>query len=277
MKPMWLLILLGLSCSALAQTPEEKGLEIAVEADRRDTGFHDTTAALQMLLRNRQGDESTRDIRVRTLEQLDDGDKSLTIFDEPADVKGTAFLSFTHKSGPDDQWLYLPALKRVKRISSRNRSGPFMGSEFAYEDLSSQEVEKYRYKYLRDENYEGKDCFVLERYPVDENSGYTRQVVWIDKQEYRAHKVVFYDRKNALLKTLVYRKYNQYPAKYSPPQSMHRDNHPATRSTLLTCIHYKCRNTSTYSDLPRSTLDLVRDRACQPAMLCRPQLPPPST
>ena len=258
MKPTLLLILLSLSCSALAQTPEEKGLEIVVEADKRDTGFHDSTAALQMLLRNRQGDESTRDIRVRTLEQLDDGDKSLTIFDEPADVKGTAFLSFTHKSGPDDQWLYLPALKRVKRISSRNKSGPFMGSEFAYEDLSSQEIEKYTYKYLRDENYEGKDCFVLERYPVDENSGYTRQVVWIDKQEYRPHKVVFYDRKNAQLKTLIYREYNQYLDKYWRAHSMHMENHLTGKSTLLTWSDYKFRTGLTERDFNRNTLDRVR-------------------
>ena len=155
MKPLLLLILASLPLSCLAQTDEERGLEIAVEADRRDSGFHDSRASMKMILRNRQGDESIRLIRVRTLEQEDDGDKSLTTFDQPADVKGTNFLSFTHKSGPDDQWLYLPALKRVKRISSRNKSGPFMGSEFAYEDLSSQEVEKYTYRYLRDEVYEG--------------------------------------------------------------------------------------------------------------------------
>ena len=140
MKHLWLLTLLSLPFNLLAQTAEERGLEIAVEADRRDTGFHDSQASMRMILRNKRGDESTREIRVRTLEQLDDGDKSLTIFDRPADVRGTNFLTFTHKTGPDDQWLYLPALKRVKRISSRNKSGPFMGSEFAYEDISSQEV-----------------------------------------------------------------------------------------------------------------------------------------
>jgi len=151
MKHLWMLTLLSLPFNLAAQTAEQRGLEIAVEADRRDTGFHDSQAAMRMILRNKRGDESTREIRVRTLEQLDDGDKSLTIFDKPADVRGTNFLTFTHKTGPDDQWLYLPALKRVKRISSRNKSGPFMGSEFAYEDLSSQEIEKYTYKYLRDE------------------------------------------------------------------------------------------------------------------------------
>ena len=171
MKNSWLLILLSLPLSVLAQTAEQRGLEIAIEADHRDSGFHDSRASLQMVLRNKQGGESIREIRVRTLEQQDDGDKSLTIFDQPADVKGTNFLSFTHKSGPDDQWLYLPALKRVKRISSRNKSGPFMGSEFAYEDLSSQEVEKFTYKYLRDENCESMNCFVIERDPVDKYSG----------------------------------------------------------------------------------------------------------
>ena len=117
------------------------------------------------------------------------------MFDKPRDVKGTAFLSFSHAVGADDQWLYLPALKRVKRIASRNKSGPFMGSEFAYEDLSSFEVEKYTYKFLRDETCEGGTCYVVEQYPVDKNSGYTRRVVWLDHNEYRVWKIDFYDRK----------------------------------------------------------------------------------
>lgn len=149
-----------------AETAEEKGLAIAIEADKRDTGFGDSTADMIMELRNKQGDSSTRYIRIKTLEVKDDGDKSLSIFDQPADVKGTAFLTFSHAIEPDEQWLYLPALKRVKRINSKNKSGPFMGSEFAYEDISSQEVEKYTYKYLRDEIINGIDCFVIEQYPL---------------------------------------------------------------------------------------------------------------
>ena len=117
----WLLIipLLALPLAETrGQTPEEKGLAIAVEADRRDMGWVDQSADMQMSLRNRQGQGSERVIRIRTLEVLGDGDKSLTIFDTPRDVKGTAFLSFTHATEPDDQWLFLPALNRVKRISS---------------------------------------------------------------------------------------------------------------------------------------------------------------
>jgi hypothetical protein len=134
------ILLALLSPAILAESPEERGLAIATEADRRDTGFGDYTSDVKMILKNKQGQESIREIRSRTLEVDGDGDKSLTIFDKPRDVKGTALLSFTHKEGPDDQWLYLPALKRVKRIASDNKSGPFMGSEFAYEDIASQEI-----------------------------------------------------------------------------------------------------------------------------------------
>ena len=141
-----LLLFLLLPLAAASETPEEQGLVIAREADRRDSGFGDFTANMRMVLKNRHGQESIRLIRIKTLEVADDGDKSLSIFDNPKDVKGTAFLTHSHKTGDDDQWLYLPALKRVKRISSRNKSGSFMGSEFSYEDIASQEVEKYTYR-----------------------------------------------------------------------------------------------------------------------------------
>ena len=140
-------------------------------------------------------------MRNLTLEVDGDGDKTLVIFDEPNDVKGTAFLNYTHREGSDDQWLYLPALRRVKRIASNNKSGPFMGSEFAYEDISSQEVEKYTYEFLRAEDVEGTSMYVVQRVPVDERSGYTRQIVWYDQAEYRVQRVDFYDRKDELMKT----------------------------------------------------------------------------
>ena len=243
---------------AKSQTPEERGLEIAKEAEKRESGFGDFTSELNMTLRNRHGEESTRHIRVKTLEVIGDGDKSLSIFNTPRDVKGTAFLSFSHKEGPDDQWLYLPALKRVKRISSNNKSGPFMGSEFAFEDLSSQEVEKYTYKYLRDENLNGMDSFILERYPVDKKSGYTRQVVWFDKAEYRPLKIVFYDRKNALLKTLEYDDYRQYIDKIWRSHSMSMVNHQTGKSTLLTWKDYKFRNGYTDRDFNKNSLKNAR-------------------
>jgi outer membrane lipoprotein-sorting protein len=237
---------------------EQKGLEIAVEADKRDTGFKDSVSQLTMVLRNRNGEESTRQIRNQTLEVIGDGDKSLVIFDQPRDVKGTAFLSFTHKSGPDDQWLYLPALKRVKRISSDNKSGPFMGSEFAFEDISSQEVEKYTYNYLKDDAYEQLDCFVYERFPVDENSGYNRQIVWLDKKHYRIMKIDFYDRKSDLLKTLTYHGYKQYIDKFWRASKMAMVNHQTGKSTDLMWDEYEFATGLSESDFNQSSLKRAR-------------------
>ncbi len=217
----------------------EKGLAIAREADRRDAGWRDSTATLVMVLRNRQGQESSREMRSKSLEVADDGDKSLIVFDEPRDVRGTALLTFSRKVGDDDQWLYLPALKRVKRIASSNKSGPFMGSEFAYEDISSQEVEKYTYNYLRDETLNGQDCFVIERDPVDEASGYSRQVVWLDKAEYRVHKVEYYDRKQSHLKTLIFHDYQQYLNKHWRASRLEMMNHQTMKSTTLSFRDYQ--------------------------------------
>ncbi len=256
------LLLIAL-CSMLplagnAMTPEEQGLEIAKEVDRRDTGFHDFKATMTMLLRNKHGEESLRHMRTKALEVEDDGDKTLITFDRPRDIKGTALLSYSHKAGADDQWLYLPALKRVKRIASRNKSGPFMGSEFAYEDLSSQEVEKYTYKYIRDEQFNNKNALVQERYPVDPNSGYTRQVVWVDKAEYIPLKIEFYDRKKALLKTLEFKDYKQYLDRYWRASEMFMQNHQTGKSTLLTWEDYKFRAGLKSSNFGKNSLKRAR-------------------
>jgi hypothetical protein len=244
---------------ATATTPEEKGLVISKEADRRDAGFENSFADMRMVLKNKHGQESVRKIRVRTLEVEGDGDKSLTIFDTPKDVKGTAFLTFTHKAGDDDQWLYLPALKRIKRISSRNKSGSFVGSEFAYEDISSPEVEKYTYRWIRDEVYDSQECFVVERYPVDKkNSGYTRQVAWIDKNEYRTLKVNYFDRKNSHLKTLTFTGYKKYLDKYWRPDEMNMINLQTGKSTQLVFTNYKFRTGLKDRDFNKNSLKRAR-------------------
>jgi len=237
---------------------EQKGLDISLEAKKRDLSWQDSTADMLMVLRNKQGQESIREIKMKSLEVLNDGDKSLTIFNKPRDVKGTAFLSFSHPVEADDQWLFLPALKRVKRISSRNKSGPFMGSEFAFEDLSSFEVEKYTYKYLGDEEVNGLLSFKVEQYPVDENSGYTRRVVWLDKDEYRAQKIDFYDRKDSLLKTLTYSGYKQYLAKHWRADKQEMINHQNGKSTELKWSNYNFKTGLSDSDFNRNSLKRAR-------------------
>ncbi len=241
-----------------AQSAEQRGLEIAQAAKSYDKGFTDFTAKMTMTLKNKAGKTSRRNIRIKTLEVEGDGDKSLSIFDEPADVKGTAMLTFSHGLEPDDQWLYLPALKKVKRISSRNKSGPFMGSTFAFEDLGSQEVEKYSYKFLREEACGEWQCYVIERKPEYKHSGYTRQVAWLDKEAYRLVKVDFYDRKKALLKTLVASDFNQYLGHYWRPGKMHMVNHLNGKSTLLEWADYQFQTGLTDRDFRSQALKRLK-------------------
>ena len=257
-KLLWLLLSCLLTPPLQGQTAEERGLEIAREADRRDSGFGDYLVEIDMLLRNRQGDESRRLLRGRVMEVAGDGDKSMLVIDKPRDVEGTVLLTHTHKTKPDDLWLYLPALKRVKRIAARNKSGPFMGSEFAYEDLLSQEIEKYSYRFIRETRLDVVPVFLLERYPLDEYSGYGRQLAWINLVEYRPEKIEFYDHRNLLLKTLVLRGYRKYLGRYWRADEMDMHNHQTGKSTLLTWTGFRFRNGFSDADFNRNALKRMK-------------------
>lgn len=241
-------------------TPEQIGTEIVREADARDFGYGDLTVDVEMILKNAQGESSRREMRNKTFEvpDLKVGDKTIIIFDRPRDIKGTAFLTFSKILDPDDQWLYLPSLKRVKRISSKNKSGPFVGSEFAYEDISSQEPGKYSYKYLKNEPCGDMECFVVERYPLYEHSGYTRNITWIDTEEFRPIKIDFYDRKDDLLKTLTYTDYQQYLDQYWRAGKFEMINHQKGKSTILNWTNYKFRTGLKESDLTKEKLKNVK-------------------
>jgi hypothetical protein len=242
-----------------AQTPEEKGRAIAEEADRRYGGYGDCTANLRMVLRNKQGQVSERAIRVRTLEVEADGTRSLCIFDSPADVKGTILLTHTHRVEQDDQWLFLPALERVKRIAAQNKSGSFMGSEFSYEDIATQIIEKYSYKWLRNEVWEGLECCVIERRPTDRrSSGYTREIAWLDREYLRTWKVDYYDRKDSLLKTLTLKGYEKHLDRFWRPREMNMVNHQTGKSSELIWSDFAFRTGLAQSDFSQSSLTRIR-------------------
>ena len=243
---------------AQEETPEDKGLRIAHEASARNDGFGDFTAGMTMVLRDRHGRESVRQMRFKVLEVPEDGDKSLFVFDQPRDVQGTALLTHAHINAQDDQWLYLPALKRVKRINAAKRSGAFMGSEFSYEDMSSQEVEEYTYKYLRDEPCGELTCTVIEQIPLDERSGYSRKIVWQDAIELRTWKMELYDRKNSHLKTLTFADYRQYVDRYWRAGNQTMVNHLTGASTVLEWSDFRFRNNLEESEFTQTALRRVR-------------------
>ena len=259
-------LLLALACiflpvaHALAQeeSAEEKGLGIAREASARNDGFENFTAEMTMVIRDRHGRESVRQMRFKVLEVPGDGDKSLFVFDRPPDVRGTALLTHAHINAQDDQWLYLPALKRVKRINAAKRSGSFMGSEFSYEDMSSVEVEEYSYKYLRDEPCGALTCTVIEQTPLDRKSGYSRKLVWQDTVELRTWKMELYDRKGSHLKTLTLADYRQFLDRYWRAGEQTMVNHLTGASTVLEWTNFQFQTDLADSEFTRTALQRVR-------------------
>lgn len=242
---------------------QDKGLEVARKWDLGETGFIDSYTEIQMVLVNAYGEKAFRDLKQKTLESPDEneGDKTLIAFETPLDVKGVLFLSHAKIKTPDNQWLYLPAIKRVKRVLTKNKSGPFLGSEFAYEDISGRELLKYTYQYFGEdrcgENQEYQ-CEVVDQEPNYEGTGYSKLRVWYNRDKnYRQEKIEFYDRKSTLLKTLRLRKYQQYNQKFWRAHDMFMENHQTLKTTYLLFSNFTFGNGYVNSDFDRSILKLL--------------------
>ncbi|MBH47779.1 MAG: outer membrane lipoprotein-sorting protein [Halobacteriovorax sp.] len=193
----------------MSATPEQKGLEIAKQVRDKNNGFAGEESKMKMVLITASGQQVVREMDGKVHEGGKDGDRSLMEFQNPKDVKGTKMLTWSYKNKEDDQWLYIPAFRRVKRINSSSKSSSFMGSEFAFEDLGSQEIEKFNYKWLRDEKVDKRDVWVLERVSK-EPSGYSKQIMYMDKQIFNPMKIEYYNQRGELLKTAEFSAYKQY-------------------------------------------------------------------
>jgi hypothetical protein len=238
------LIFAGLATADLsALNPEEKGRAAAFEAERRNfDGYGDLTVQEELIVENRYGQKVTRHASVFSLEVPGDGDKVLVVLSGPADVRGTAALVHGHKTAADDMWVYSPALERVRRVSAENKGGAFMGTDFANEDITHPEPEKFtRYRWLRDELYEGENCFVVERYPIENSSIYSRHVLWIDHVHFRILKADLFNKKNEHEKTLYFLGYQKYLENHWRPSEFKMVNHFTGSSTRLVIKEWRFR------------------------------------
>ncbi len=223
------IILVTLFCISLfAQT----SLEIAKKSYEKISGYKDSVSKTTMILKNANGAKNIRKLEIKKLEDSN-GDKSILLFLYPNDIKGTKLLSFEKIGKDDKQWLYLPALKRVKRISSRNKSGSFMASEFSYEDIASQNYKNYSYKrevqkVIRD----AKEYFKITRIPKDKNSGYSKQIIYIDVNTYLARFGEYFDKQNRLLKEVNFLSYAEIDGIYRI-QKIEMKNVQNKKSTTL--------------------------------------------
>jgi hypothetical protein len=222
------------------ETPEQKGLRLAEEASERDSGWRWQSANGRMILLDARGNRNERAFVSQVLEDQDESDdetiRGIIVFKHPPDIENTALLTIGQKSEDDYQWLYLPALKRVKRISGTSKTGSFVGSEFSFEDLSAREVEDYTHIWLAQEPCPGAPeltCEVVERRPKDSESGYSKVVTWQESETFRTYKSDFYDRKGMLLKTLTIGRHEKFKDRWWRSMDLTMTNHVNGKATQM--------------------------------------------
>ena len=204
-----LLLISLIFVSTVTLTAQQKltGLQVIENVYNRPTG-DDMTADLTMTLVNSSGMQRVRKIK-QFIRDFGPVEKKIMFFTAPADVKNTSFMSWSYddENKDDDQWIYLPALKKVKRISSDSKSDYFMGSDFTYDDLGDRKPSADTHKIIREEKLNGEDCYVVESVPKDEDYIYSKTITWVIKGKWIGLKKEFYDEDGELLKILNVSKY----------------------------------------------------------------------
>ena len=183
------------------------GRSIMEKVDQIKSPLDSETQLKMTLISSRGGKKRSRSRVLRSIEKkYEDGvfkTKSLLVFSQPREVKGTAFLNWDRIDGKgDDQWLYLPALKKVKRIRATEKSRSFQGSDFSYEDLSVRELDSDKYELIGEESINGIKCYKVNAMPIETETQYSSRIVWVDQQNFLMKKVEFYDKKNNRFKVL---------------------------------------------------------------------------
>jgi len=204
------IILLLLLIPFMSNAQNLTGKEIIEKVYYRNDG-DDRRGKLTMTLINSRGDQ-----RVREIKQFDkdfgEEEKKIMFFISPADVYNTSFMNWSYDdpAKDDDQWIYLPALGKVKRISSDSKDDYFMGSDFTYDDLGDRHPDEDTHKLLRTETVDGEECYVVESLPKEDNYMYSKTVTWVIKDKWIGLQKKFYDEDGDYLKTLTVKDYENY-------------------------------------------------------------------
>lgn len=184
------------------------------EVMKKQRSLHRVTdehTLIAMRLVGKLGGEKLRTLSSYTLAKADHHHKVLLRFLAPPDIASTGLLVWEAGSGEDDQWLYLPASRKVKRIPTSSKKNRFMGTDFAYEDMRPEALALHAYTLMRSEVVEGHDTFVIEARPAipehARDSGYSLRTLWIRKDNYVTVKIQYHDKAGRLLKILTLGQY----------------------------------------------------------------------
>jgi outer membrane lipoprotein-sorting protein len=202
------LVILTLMTTSTDVFAQMSGQQIIEKVYNNPTG-EDMQGELTMTLTNSRGDQRVRQLK-QFIKDYGEVEKKIMFFLSPADVRNTSFMNWSYTdSRDDDQWIYLPALKRVRRISSDSKGDYFMGSDFTYDDLGDRHPNEDTHTLLREETVDGKDCYVVESVPKDPSYMYSKTITWVMKDNFLGLKREFYDRNGKLLKELNIKKFDK--------------------------------------------------------------------
>jgi outer membrane lipoprotein-sorting protein len=206
MQLMTIALLLQLTAAFAEETLS--GIQIMENVHNRPTG-QEIQSELTMTLTNSRGSSRVREIS-QFIKEFGSDEKKIMFFTSPADVKGTSFMTWSYdKNNDDDMWIYLPALKKTKRISSDSKSDYFMGSDFTYDDMGDRHPSEDTHTILRQETFEGQECYVVESRSIDIDYFYSKTITWVVKDEWIGLKKEFYDEDGDFLKALTVNKYEK--------------------------------------------------------------------
>ncbi len=249
---LFVISLLVISFSAFSDT--NRGYEIAKETQYRDSGFGSYSVLGRMILERPGRGSSERKFKMYTVEVADAGDKRLVHFLEPRDLAGMVSLTHSHGLKPDDQWIYMPALRRTKRLATRDQSGSFVGSEFSFEDIGTWDIKKHTYKYIGDELLNGKPTFVIENTPAYPFSSYKMIKEWLDQEIYRPLRLLYHDLNGRPLKELNFYEYKQFAGKHWRPMKVVMTNLRTGAVSTIIWSDYSFDIDLTASDFNPATL-----------------------
>ncbi len=196
-----------ITLSLSAFTQELTGYEIARRADAVEEG-KTSAATATMTLVNKKGAKRIRQVTMKT-KDYGDNKKTLIVFTQPKDVSGVSYLMYEYPDDSagnkkdSDNWLYMPAMKKVRRISGSTRQDDFMGTDFTYEDMGERGLSKDTFNLLGSEKINGNDCWKVECVAKNSSEKNPRRIIWFRKDSYVMEKAEFYDRKNKLQRQLT--------------------------------------------------------------------------
>lgn len=240
-----LAIALAMSVSAVPASAAPTAQEI-MKRDFLTSKVDDSSQDATFRLVNAQGQERVRETSGQTKLLPGTADnRRVIVFDSPADIRGTRTLLIEHSNADDDIWIYLPAMKKVRRLVASNKKDSFVGTDFSYGDVIGHKVEDWNHKLVREEPLGGFDCWVIDSTPatqqVADTSGYSRRISWIDKRSYVALRTDIFDMQGAFLKRLTQDDVREVDIKNNrwQPMRLIAENAQTNHKTIIELRNFK--------------------------------------